>query len=343
MSIVPEKIGFDDILLVPRYSDLHSRTEPDLSVSLGSEEYNIQLKTPLISSPMDSITGPNMLSAMHAVGGLGILSRYISLSLHMEIDRQSLELRTAIFDGDAQNVGCAVGIHSSVEKTKRLLEAGCRVICVDVAHCDHSLAHRAIESVAKYRSDENVHFVLMAGNVCTRNATRSLIGLGVDAIKVGVGPGAVCTTRKVTGFGVPQLSAIMDCSDTIKESKTKVSLIADGGIRTTGDMVKSLWAGADACMLGYMLAGTDCTPDIDGKKMYRGMSSRTVSRRDDVASEGINVEMGYQGGTIEKLTEYIQGIKSGLAMGGCKNISDLRNYIECVRLSNAAMKESLTL
>lgn len=337
------KLGFDDILLVPRHSKLQSRTEPNISTTLGSEDHHIVLKTPIISSPMDSITGPAMLVAMDSVGGLGILSRYISSSCQVEINRQFKEIREAVVNHGASDVGCAIGIKDSLEKTKMLLKAGCKVICVDVAHCDHSMAHQAIAEIVAHRENGGTKFVLMAGNVCTKGATTSLIDLGVDVIKVGVGPGAICTTRNVTGFGVPQLSAILECYEAVKECGYKISLVADGGLRSTGDMVKSLWVGADACMVGYMLAGTDCTPDIDGKKVYRGMSSRNVSGRNDVASEGINVDMEYQGKTIEKLNDFIKGIKSGLAMGGCPDIYNLRKYVQATRLSMASMKESLTL
>lgn len=337
------KLGFDDILLVPRYSELRSRTQPDISMVLGSDEHNIGLKNPIISSPMDSITGSTMLAAMNSVGGLGILSRYISLSRNDELNRQCHEISTAIMINGSSNIGCAIGIHDSLAKTKELLKVKCKVICVDVAHCDHFLAHQAIAQIVAHRYKMGLKFVLMAGNVCTKDATQRLIDLGVDVIKCGVGAGAVCSTRNITGFGVPQLSAILECCEAIEEHDYKVSLVADGGLRSTGDLVKSLWAGADACMVGYMLAGTDCTPDIDGKKVYRGMSSRNVSCRDDVAPEGINIAMDYQGETVKKLQDFVKGIKSGLAMGGCNTIGDLREHVQAVRLSVASMKENLTL
>jgi IMP dehydrogenase len=169
------------------------------------------------------------------------------------------------------------------------------------------------------------------------------MNIGVDVIKVGIGPGAACTTRRVTGFGVPQLSAIMNCYDAIMECRGKnVSLIADGGLRNSGDIIKALWGGADACMIGYMLAGTDCTPDIDGQKVYRGMSSRNVSMRNDIAPEGINIEIKYKGKTIDKLNKFILEIKSGFAMGGASNINQLRENVYANKITPAAIKESIT-
>jgi IMP dehydrogenase len=335
-----EKLCFDDILLMPQYSRLNSRTEPDISMRLG----HIKLSIPILSSPMDSVTGPNMLKAIGSMGGLGILSRYIGVPVEEELDEQTnaIHLARSRSTGDPEiNVGCAIGIKNALYKTHRLIEeCSCQVICLDVAHCDHMLAHKAIEEIVEYKNKNSFTFVLMAGNVCTPPATKRLIELGVNAIKIGIGPGAACTTRKVTGCGTPQLSAILDCITIAKENN--VSIICDGGIRSTGDMVKSFWAGADACMIGYMLAGTDCTPPINGKKIYRGMSSRNVSCRKDIAPEGINIDVGYRGPTIEKLESFVQGIKSGLAMVGAKNIEELRRA-KAIRISPLSIRESATL
>lgn len=242
------------------------------------------------------------------------------------------------------NVGCAIGIKNALEHTKQLVEAKCNVICLDVAHCDHAMAHKVLTDIYTYRSKSNTNFVIMAGNICTKEAAKILIDIGVDVIKVGIGSGAICSTRTVCGFGVPQLTAIQQCYKAVRESYEKdVSIVGDGGLRSTGDMVKCLWAGADACMVGYMLAGTDCTPDIDGKKIYRGMSSHEVSKRDDIAPEGVSVDMEHQGKTITKLNDFVLGIKSGFAMGGARSIGHLRNNVEAIRVTPISLKESSTL
>jgi len=333
-----EKYCFNDILLVPECSSLQSRNDPDISTSIG----NIELSTPIISSPMDSITEHKMVDAMCKIGGLGILTRYIHLDEKEEIEKQIHEIELLKKLG-VEHIGCAIGIKNSLNKTKRLVDSGCNVICIDVAHCDHRLAYAAISSVLSDREKNNCNYNVIAGNVCTPLAATNLAAIGVDAIKVGVGPGAVCTTRKVTGFGVPQLSAISDCHNAICGKYPDVSIIADGGIRNSGDMVKSLWAGADACMVGYMLAGTDCCPDIEGKKRYRGMSSRNVSRREDIAPEGIDIAVKYKGQTIDVLQELALGIRSGLAMGGCRTIGELREKVRAVKISSASRQESQTL
>lgn len=329
------KLCFNDILLVPHYSELCSRTVPNISTTLNW----LKLKSPLISSPMDSITGQYMLVAMHKMGGLGILSRHINLPDEEELKTQADEIRWAVNNG-AENVGCAIGIKGLVEhKAKTLLDAGCKVICLDVAHGDHKKMYEAIDVLTSLKN--KYRFIIMAGNVCTPYAVDKFADHGVDAIKVGIGPGAACTTRIVTGFGVPQLSAIQDAFERINGTFINVSIIADGGLRTSGDMVKSLWAGADACMVGYMLSGTNATPLIDGKRMYRGMSSRSASGRTDIAPEGIEIEVEDRGKTEEVVGEYLKGIRSGLAMGGANNITELRHNVGHVIVSPLSMEETL--
>jgi len=330
------KLCFNDILLVPRYSTLDSRTIPSISTCLGI----LRLETPIISAPMDSITGRYMLVVMDKLGGLGILSRHINLPDDKELELQVEEIRSARNQG-ATNIGCAIGIKGDVgEKAKTLLDAGCVAICIDVAHGDHKKVYEAIEVLSGLKGSQS--FVIVAGNVCTREAVQRFADSGVDAIKVGIGPGAACTTRIVTGFGYPQLSAIQEAHEVIANGKYEnISIIADGGLRTSGDMVKAIWGGADACMLGYMLAGTNATPRLEGKKVYRGMSSRAASGRTDIAPEGVEISMGDKGETEEVVTEYIQGVRSGLAMCGAKNIQQLRDRANYVVVSPLSMQETL--
>lgn len=330
------KLCFNDILLIPHYSTLGSRTSPSINTRLGC----LELDVPLISSPMDSITGKYMLLVMDKIGGLGILTRHINLPDDDELNLQMREIIWAKTEG-ARNVGCAIGIRNGVKiKAQSLLDVGCNVICLDVAHGDHCKMYDAIRILASLK--DQYRFVLMAGNVCTIKATIMFAQAGVDAIKIGIGPGAACTTRIVTGFGYPQLSAIQDAYQAVGEM-ANVSLIADGGLRTSGDMVKALWAGADACMIGYMLAGTNATPRIDGKKLYRGMSSRAASGRPDIAPEGIEILMGDCGETEEVVKEYIKGIRSGLAMGGAENLYCLRNDVDHVIVSPLSLTETLPM
>lgn len=329
------KLCFNDILLVPEYSSLDSRTTPSTATCLGG----LHLEVPLISAPMDSITGKYMLLVMSHLGGIGILTRHINLPDDEELAMQMREIKWA-YDHGATNIGCAIGVKGDVEKkTRSLIGIGCNVICLDVAHGDHEKVYEAITILLGIQ--DNHKFVIMAGNVCTPGAVNRFADHGVNAIKVGIGPGAACTTRLVTGFGYPQLSAIQEAYKSLGGRHKDVSIVADGGLRTSGDMVKSLWAGADACMIGYMLAGTNATPLIDGKKIYRGMSSRAASGRPDIAPEGIEIEMGDMGQTEEVVMEYIKGIRSGLAMGGAINFKELRRNVDYVVVSPLSMEETL--
>jgi len=329
------KLCFDDILLVPEYSTLDSRTTPSLSTKIG----NISLSTPIISAPMDSITGKYMLVVMDKLGGLGILTRHIHLPDDEELMLQKQEIKWAKENG-AKNVGCAIGIRGQIlDKAKELLECGCNVLCIDVAHGDHERVYEAIVDLESLKTKHN--FALIAGNICVSRAARTFASLGVDGIKVGIGPGAACTTRLVTGFGYPQLSAVSECARAIEKEFPTTSIIADGGLRTSGDMVKALWGGANACMIGYMLAGTSATPRIDGKKLYRGMSSRAASGRTDIAPEGVEISVGDRGKTEEIVQEYAKGIKSGLAMGGSENIEQLRK-IKYVQVSPLSIPETMS-
>lgn len=360
-DITSESLCFDDILLIPQYSELESRTQPDISTKLG----HLTIPLPIISSPMDSITGEDMLIKMAEAGGLGILTRFIDEQqlrivstakgldtvteslLHVKLihdARQHLDhIKFAGYGpddcpddfGPDLPIGCAIGIKNGPkEHSHVVLDAGCDVICLDVAHGDHKKMYEAIEEVSKLK--DKYEFSLMAGNVCTAEATKHFVEAGVDIIKVGIGPGAACTTRRVTGFGMPQLSAVLHCA---QAANGQAAIVADGGLRTTGDLIKALWAGADACMVGYMLAGTTATPIIGGEKVYRGMSSRTVSGRKDIAPEGIDMTVEFKGDTVELLEEYGKCLQSGLAMAGAKNIAELRN-VKCVMAGPLALTES---
>jgi len=330
------KLCFNDILLLPRYSELNSRTTPDISTTVG----NLELDIPIISSPMDSVTGAEMLVAMSKAGGLGILSRHISMDDDEELSQQIRDIKTAYNSPGSLRIGCAIGIKGDVEnKVNTLIDAGCQVICIDIAHGDHSKMYKILELITKIQSKND--FVIMAGNVCTVEAAKRFENAGVNAIKIGIGPGAACTTRIVTGFGMPQLSAIHEIYEALGGHRKQVSLIADGGIRTSGDMVKALWAGADTCMIGYLLAGTSCAPTIGGIKMYRGMSSRDVSEREDIAPEGVVMSIKDKGSTESVLHEYTSGIKGGLSMGGAANLANLREHVKHVVVSPLSLEETM--
>ena len=226
-------ICFDDVLLEPKFSDIESRSQIDLKTQLTPGK-NDKLSLPIVSAPMDTVTGPEMAAAMHASGGLGVLHRYNT------IEEQVLLVEEAIQLAPGLNFGAAIGTTDKYEsRACALYEAGCRIFCLDVAHGHHDLMKKALTRLRKIFGND-VH--LMAGNIATLEAFNDLSDWGADSIRVGVGGGSICSTRVQTGHGIPTLQSVIDCSMSDRDA----TLIADGGIKNSGDMVKALAAGADA-------------------------------------------------------------------------------------------------
>ena len=263
MDPIKEALTFDDVTLAPNYSEILP-TDVNTSISLSK---NITLKIPIISSAMDTVTEAKMCIAIGKSGGIGVLHRNLS------IKKQILEIRKVKSKGF--KVGAAVGTSGKEkERAIRILDEKIDLIVVDTAHAHTKKVAEIIKLIKKNKSHKTT---LCAGNIATSEAAKYLTKLGVDIVKVGIGPGSICTTRLVAGIGVPQLSAIINVKKGIGKSKTK--LIADGGIKFSGDIAKALAAGADAVMIGSLFAGTDQSPGKiikrNGKlfKNFRGMGS----------------------------------------------------------------------
>jgi IMP dehydrogenase len=252
-------------------------------------------------------------------------------------------------------VGAAIGIKGDyIERAEALAEAGTDVLVLDVAHGHTDSVINAIKKVKK----ELPEVCLMAGNVATKEGVDDLSAAGADSIKVGIGPGAACTTRRVTGAGMPQLTAVMDCVEAA--TRYKVSVIADGGIREPGDITKALAAGASAVMLGNLLAGTEESPGYfitkDGAKYkaYRGMASlgANVSRKKidkvdlnswdilQIVPEGVESAVPYRGKVSEVIVQLIGGLRSGMSYCGANNLASLRKNSTFIRLTQSSLKES---
>jgi IMP dehydrogenase len=252
-------------------------------------------------------------------------------------------------------VGAAVGIGPDrVERVAALLAAGCDVICVDTAH-GHSRA--VLETVADIRKTFP-RAQIIAGNVATAEAALALAKAGADAVKVGIGPGSICTTRVVAGVGVPQVTAISDCARALE--KTPVRIVADGGIKYSGDIAKALAAGAHCVMIGSLFAGTDEAPGevilYQGRsyKVYRGMGSlgamragsrdryfqTEVSSEAKMVPEGIEGRVPYRGSLSQSIYQLIGGVRAGMGYCGCRNIEELRNKARFVRVTHAGLRES---
>jgi len=332
-----QTITFGDVLLEPQYSDITSRKEVSLSAPLDDL---IKLKIPIIASPMDTVSEWRMASSLSSMGGMAIIHRYNS------IEEQAEQIKNALAVPDCTIVGAAVGVSGDfVERASKCYEAGAKVICIDVAHGDHAMVKTAIASL---REQLGMFIHIMAGNVATLEGFNRLADWGADSIRVGIGGGSICSTRIQTGHGVPTLQSVIDCA----QSDRDAILIADGGIKNSGDIVKALAAGADAVMLGSLLAGTDETPsetfrDRDGRcfKAYRGMASAEAQKawRGKTSSlEGVSTTIPCKGSVRNVVEELLTGVRSGFSYSGARDIVELQSKATFIRQSHNAAVESST-
>jgi len=327
-----ELISFNDVLIKPQYSNVTSRKDVDLSTRIG----RLELGVPILAANMDTVCEEDMAMAMYGLGGLGILHRNLSVDARVD----SIKNVTAIYNG---RVGVAVGVNEfSKEDIAKYVEWGAKAIVVDVAHGDALHVYNAIIDIKCFLERHYPSVCLIGGNVATGDAVERMVNSGVDCVKVGIGPGAACLTRINTGVGVPQLSAIMECA--ARADFLGVSCIADGGIKTPGDVAKAIAAGADAVMLGGMLAGTDEAPGeiyTDGYghrvKAYRGMASSGAGSKYVEGAEG-HVE--YKGPVADIVTSIEHGLRSAMSYSGAFNISEFHAKSEFVRVSLASLSEN---
>ncbi len=329
-------LTYDDVLLMPQYSDIKSRQEIEVDTVLGGRYSRpIHLKLPIISSPMDTVTEAKMANVMNRSGGLGIIHRYCT------VDKQARMVRKI----DAGMKAAAIGVTGDFhDRARALVAMGAGILCVDVAHGHHIKVKKTIAELRKMFKD-NIH--IMTGNVATPQAFVDLSDWGADSVRVGIGGGSVCSTRIVTGHGMPNFSAIMACA----HSDGKAAIIADGGIRNSGDMVKAFAAGADAVMVGSLLAGTHEAPgewveDPTGQrcKKIRGMASSEAQsqwRGWTSVAEGVSrciPDKGPVKGVVKQLSN---GIKSGLSYSGCLDLSIFPAKAEFVMQTSLGMGESV--
>ena len=303
-------LAYDDVLIVPAYSDIATRDEVSTEMRLG----DFTFKLPVVASPMDTICGSEMARRMAELGCLGILHRFMTIR-----ENEYQYLQASIGGGI---VGVSVGVKKDeYERAEALLAYNVPIVCVDVAHAHHELAGKMVE----YLSQKNV-FVI-AGTVATKEGVEYLFSKGADAIHVGIGAGSVCTTRIVTGVGVPQLTAIMECSN------LGVPILANGGIRNSGDVAKSIAAGASMVILGRMLAGTD---EALNSNIYRGMASFGDYQ------EGVSVPVAKQGPVSNVIDAIGKGLRSSMSYVGARNIEQFRERATFIRVTHATYVEGLS-
>ena len=354
-KVIKEGYTFDDLLLVPAYSQVVP-ADVQLKTRLCD---GILLSIPVCSAAMDTVTESKMGIALAQAGGLGFIHKNLSSELQAEMVKEvkaAAVLSNSAVDAKGKLLaGAAVGVsESTMARVQLLVEAGVDIITVDSAH-GHSAG--VIETVRKIH-EQYPELPLVGGNIVTGDAAQALIQAGASVLKVGVGPGSICTTRIVSGVGVPQLTAVSDVVQVAK--RYNVGVIADGGIKFSGDIVKALAAGADAVMLGGLLAGCEETPgeiiEVYGKKVktYVGMGSLSAMQRGSsdryfqggqkelkkLVPEGIEATVPYKGPMSDVIYQMMGGLRSGMGYCGCANIEELKEKAQFVKISNAGLKES---
>jgi IMP dehydrogenase len=328
---IRETLSYDDVLLLPQYSDIRSRSE----VKIGSALGEIICKLPIIASPMDTISESEMAVAMAQEGALAVIHRYNTIE-------EQCSLVEEVIYAEA-TVGAAIGASGDyLNRATALHDAGARLLCIDVAHGHHILVKEALHKLRGIFGD-TVH--IMAGNVATLGGYNDLVDWGADSVRCNIGGGSICSTRTQTGM--PGLQTIIDCARSDREA----AIIADGGIRNAGDIVKALAAGADFVMLGSLLSGTDETPgDIintrDGEvKSYRGMASKDAQiawRGKPASLEGIATTVARKGPVEYVLDDLERGIRSGLSYSGARSIKELRGKAVFIKQTASGYLESTT-
>ena len=344
MVTIKESLTFDDVLLLPQYSNVLP-SETDVSISLTDK---INLKVPFISSAMDTVTESKMAIAMGKFGGLGVIHRNLSIKKQTN---EIIKVKKKKFI-----VAAAVGTNKEdVERAKSLAANGCDLIVIDTAH-GHS--EKVLKTLSKLKQI-NKFVPICVGNVATGDAAKRLYNFGADIIKVGIGPGSICTTRMVAGIGVPQISAVMEVKKALRNKKIKI--ISDGGIKFSGDIAKALAAGADAIMMGSIFAGTDESPGkkfkIKGKiyKQYRGMGSigamssgsanryfqKNFKDKSKFVPEGVEGRVEYKGNVSKIIYQLKGGLRSSMGYIGAKDLKQISKNAKFIKITKAGFYESM--
>lgn len=354
-----EGLTFDDVTLLPAESSVLPG-EAELRTHLAP---TVTLNVPVVSSAMDTVTEAPMAMALARLGGLGVIHRNLDPAAQAAAVRavKGAEVSPEAYPLAARDargrllVAAALGVGPDRDaRAEALVAAGCDVLCIDTAH-GHSA--RVVEAVRAIRA-RYPQVALFAGNVSTADGCAALCDAGAHAVKVGQGPGSICTTRIVAGIGVPQVTAIADCARVAEPYGA--AILGDGGIRYSGDIVKAIAAGAHAVMLGSLFAGTDESPGVvleeDGRafKGYRGMGSLGAmhggaagaerygqdAKAQKFVPEGVEGRVGYKGTVAEVLFQLLGGLRAGMGYLGCATIPEVRARARFMRVSTAGLRES---
>ena len=344
METIREALTFDDVLLLPKYSDvLPAKTDIHLKLTK-----KIVLKVPFITSAMDTVTESKMALAIGKEGGLGIIHR------NLNIKKQSQEVKKV--KNKNIMVGAAIGTNlEDLDRARALVSNGVDLIVIDTAHGHSEKVLKTLSKIKKIIKNVPV----CVGNIATGEAAKKLYNSGADIIKVGIGPGSICTTRMVAGIGVPQISAIMEVKTAL--AKKQIKIISDGGIKFSGDIAKALAAGADAIMMGSIFAGTDESPGkkykFKGKiyKQYRGMGSigamsagsanryfqKNFKDKSKFVPEGVEGRVEYKGKVSKIIYQLQGGLRSSMGYIGAKNLKEINKKAKFVKITKAGFYESM--
>lgn len=325
---------YDDVALVPQFNNIPSRTEPSLETWLTK---SLKMGIPLLAANMDTVVSEEIAKILIAQGSIPIFHRFTPME---EQERWVKKFENKTF------ISCGI---QKLDETKKLLDLGALGVCIDVAHGHSDRMFHHIQELKKSHPDKQI----IAGNVCTAMAYHDLVNAGADAVKVGVGPGAACTTRMVTGFGVPQFTAVQDCARVAE--KLRVPLIADGGIRTSRDVVLALAAGASSVMVGklFCLTHESAAKKRKNEKVasgyeakFRGQASADFQNefygglKAKTVAEGIDFWGPVTGSAEELIVQLLGGIRSGMTYGGARNLKELQRKAEFVQVTATYIQES---
>jgi len=336
--IIGQGFSFDDVLIVPRYNKIRSRTQVDFKTKV-TRNYSINI--PIVAANMDTVCEKKMAITIGKLGGLGVLHRF------MTIEKQVEEVKAV----KHENLICAaaIGIKDYEQRVPALVAAGVNILVLDIAHGHSKYAGKTLDWIKENFKQVDV----MVGNIATKDAADYFLSKGADAVKVGIGPGAMCTTRIMTGAGVPQLTAIMDVYEAIRG---EIPICADGGIKRPGDITKALGAGATTVMVGFILAGTDETPGIlvkkNGKyyKNYMGMASYDATlkkhnlngeKKEVISVEGEKTLVLYKGKVEPIIKKFIGGLASGMTYQGAENMTKLIGRADFIQITTSGFQESI--
>lgn len=337
--IISKAYSFNDVLIAPKYNKVKSRKEVNFQTKVSK---NYQLDIPLIVANMDTACESKMAIAIGLLGGLGVIHRFMTIEeqvKEVEKVKQSNLIAAA-----------AIGVKDYEKRAEALEKVGVNILVLDVAHGHSKRTGKTLD----YLKEKHPKIDIMVGNIATKDAAEYFISKKADAIKIGIGPGSMCTTRIMAGAGIPQLTAIMDAYEA---SQGRVPLCADGGMKNSGDIVKAIGAGADCIMSGSFFAGTDESPgeiiSINGEKYkeYRGMASylATIKKmnldgqkfKEVVHVEGEMTKIKYKGPVAPIVNKLLGGLASGMTYVGAKNIESLKGKADFVEISPAGYAESI--